>query len=111
MEEKKVLINDRFLSLPPLVSVSWKEISSLYMKEEKLHIVLKEGEMLMLEDLTEDVIDMIFFHHAQYLERRAEEKHREAMGSLGKMMQLQDKDGQISMGFPPPRHHGNDDSA
>jgi hypothetical protein len=102
MEEKKVLITDRFISIPPKVSVSWREITSLYMRDEGLHLLLKGGELVVLHDLSDEMIDKIFHHHALHLDRRAEERHREVMGPLGRLMQLPEgTESVVRIGFAP----------
>ena len=83
MEGGKIVINERLLSIPPRLSVSWREVSSLYQKSESLHIVLKGGEQIVVDDLEAELLDTIFHHHALFLEKRAEERHREMLGPAG----------------------------
>jgi len=83
MEGSKVIINEKLLSIPPRLSVSWKEVSSLYEKNDNLHIVLRGGELVVLEELETEILDLIFHFHAIFLEKRAEERHRETMSSTG----------------------------
>lgn len=102
MEEKKVLITDRFISIPPKVSVSWKDITSLYMRDEDLHLLLKGGELVVISDLNDEMIDKIFHHHALHLDRRAEERHKDVMGPMGRLIQLPDvTESVVRIGFAP----------
>ncbi len=108
MEGGKIVINERLLSIPPRLSVSWREVSSLYEKNESLHIVLKGGEQIVLEGLDSPILETIFHHHALFLEKRAEERHREMLGpaGIGRWPQHIAEGGDTSMkvgfpGFPP----------
>ncbi len=61
-------INRTILSIPPYLSVSWKEVSALRVNEGLLAVVLKDGTQLSVPDLTEDQLQMVFDAHQQYLE-------------------------------------------
>ncbi|MBA3722841.1 MAG: hypothetical protein H0W88_10645 [Parachlamydiaceae bacterium] len=62
-------INDKILSIPPFVSTSWSRITSLIMKGNLLVISLNDGNSLSIPDLPTEIIESIFTHHAEYLEK------------------------------------------
>ncbi len=65
-------VNSKILSIPPYISSSWENISSLYIedKEDKkiLVINLKTGAKLEIPGLTTATLLQIFQSHEQYLE-------------------------------------------
>lgn len=105
MEGGKIVINERLLSIPPRLSVSWREVCSLYQKQESLHIVLKGGEQIVVDNLDNELLDTIFHHHALFLEKRAEERHRDMMGPAGLVKWTspfpEGGEGMMKVGLPP----------
>lgn len=65
-------INHKVLSIPPYISTSWKNISSLQSKQEgdkqSLIIHLHDGNCILVPDLEVVVIQAIFGAHAKYIE-------------------------------------------
>ncbi len=66
-------INHKVLSIPPYLSTSWKNISSLQSKQEGdkhcLIIQLQNGSTIEIPDLEELVVQAIFDAHAKYVEQ------------------------------------------
>lgn len=64
-----IKITDKILSIPPYISTSWSRIAALHMKGEVLAITLVDGDTLHLPHLTSETINLVFQHHAVYLEK------------------------------------------
>lgn len=62
-------VNKNYISIPPYLSVSWKEVASLAMKEDTLYLSLKNGEVIVLPELETAEVDNIFLCHLQYMEQ------------------------------------------
>ena len=64
-------INDKVLSLPPYISTSWQNISSIFCPNEHvLEIQLITGIIVRIPMNDKKIIDLIFHHHVQYLENK-----------------------------------------
>lgn len=65
-------INHKVLSIPPHISTSWKNISSLQSEQKEhlcsLSIHLLDGTCIVIPDLDPTIIQAIFHAHARYLE-------------------------------------------
>lgn len=66
-------INHRVLSIPPYISTSWNNISSLQSKEESdqkhsLLICLKDGSSVLIPEIEPIILHAIFSAHARALE-------------------------------------------
>lgn len=61
-------ITDKFISIPPYLSVSWKEVASIKANNNDLIITLKNGEMSRIPNLTPEEKDLIFKCHMKFLE-------------------------------------------
>ncbi len=65
-------INHKVLSIPPYISTSWKNISSLQSTQEgekhSLLIHLQDGGLVRVPDLEAVVVQAIFGAHAKYVE-------------------------------------------
>lgn len=61
-------INEFFISVPPYLSLSWKEVAVIFMKESDLFIKLKSGQTLLVPQLTPEQIEAVFTCHARFLE-------------------------------------------
>ena len=68
-------ISKKILNLPPYISTSWKNISSLQMQENILVITMHDQSIVKVPDLDKAVIIEIFSSHAAALE--AESKKQE----------------------------------
>lgn len=62
-------INDKIISLPPYISTTWDNISSLHMKGTLLVFTLKDGETVSVPGLKQEVIDSIFEAHSSFHEK------------------------------------------
>ena len=67
-------ITSKVLSIPPYISTTWSNISSMHVKEEsgtfRLIILLNDGPQVEIPNLDRQSIDTIFHAHAQYSEDR-----------------------------------------
>jgi hypothetical protein len=62
-------ITEHLLSIPPYISTSWKNISSIHMgKEGELEIYLNNGSKISIDHLSESQIGKIFQYHGKSLE-------------------------------------------
>ena len=65
-------INNKILSIPPYISTSWKQISSLKAEKKEgflqLHITLQDGSYTLIPQIESPIVDAIFSSHAKYLE-------------------------------------------
>lgn len=65
-------ITSKVLSIPPYISTTWTNISSLHVKEEsgtyRLVIMLHDGPQVEIPNLDRNLIDEIFHAHAQSAE-------------------------------------------
>lgn len=66
-------INSKVLSIPPFISTSWENVSSLHMDENKttLIIALKTGNKVTIPNLPGHVIDEVFSAHTEFLEHQS----------------------------------------
>ncbi len=65
-------INEKILSIPPYISTSWNYVKSLQMKGPFLVITLMGGELINIPNLKNDIVELIFKAHAEYLEKTIE---------------------------------------
>jgi hypothetical protein len=61
-------INDKILHMPPFISTTWDNITSLYSEANQLIIVLKNGSKIQIPNLPKEILDLIFKNHAKSLE-------------------------------------------
>ena len=73
-------INKNILSLPPYVSTSWENITSLYKEDDYLILTLKNGSKIEIPDLNKQIIETIFDAHAQFLENSQKPKASVSFG-------------------------------
>jgi len=81
-------INDKILSLPPYISTSWDQVSTLRMKGNHLSITLKGGDSIDIPTLTSETIEKIFKAHADYLELETQENYSKTKENLSFNKQL-----------------------
>lgn len=62
-------INNKILSLPPYISTSWNNVSSIRLIEGTLVISLQNDETIKIPDLSQEMIESIFVAHASHLEQ------------------------------------------
>ncbi len=60
-------INQKILHLPPFISTSWSEVSTIFFRDEMLHISMLNGETVAIAGLPTEVNEMIFKAHLEYL--------------------------------------------
>ena len=71
-------INNQVLSIPPYISTSWKNISSILVNQDgNLVILLHSGAKIIIPNLDKSLINVIFDAHAKHLEE--EEKKKEPL--------------------------------
>lgn len=63
-------INEKILSIPPHISTTWGNISSIKMKASQLSITLNDGDSIHIPGLSEETIDLVFKMHAEDIEKR-----------------------------------------
>lgn len=82
-------ITPKVLSIPPYLSTTWKNISSLHVKEEKgsftLLAILQSGVQAKVPNLSEVEVNAIFEAHAHYAEGK--NKDPNSIESLASSMQ------------------------
>ncbi len=68
-------INHKILSIPPYISTTWNNISSLTTEEQTdsltLHIALADGSSVSIPNINHDLVDAIFRSHVKYLEEES----------------------------------------
>lgn len=64
-----IKVTDKILSIPPHISTSWSRIAALHVKGGVLAITLIGGEIVQIPNLDSETIQLIFQHHAVYLEK------------------------------------------
>ncbi len=62
-------INEKILSIPPFISTTWGNISSIKMKATQVAITLKDGDTVHIPGLEKETIDLIFTTHAEQIEK------------------------------------------
>lgn len=62
-------INEKILSIPPYISTTWVQVAALRMKGSILVVTLKNEEAVNVPGLSVDQINLIFSHHAAFLEK------------------------------------------
>lgn len=70
-------INPKYLSLPPYISTSWKNVVALYVRESILFVSMIDGEMIEIPDLKSELLEIVFTAHSAYLEYEIAREHFE----------------------------------
>jgi hypothetical protein len=63
--------NDKYISIPPYLSTSWKHVRSLHMKENRLVVTLIDGSTVEVPNISSEVVDRVFAGHATYLQHQS----------------------------------------
>jgi len=67
-------ITSRRLSIPPYISCSWEQVSSLHVEEyddrRDLVVFMSGGAKVTIPHLSETLIDMIFAAHGEFLDHQ-----------------------------------------
>jgi hypothetical protein len=74
-------INKKIISIPPHISTTWANISSIHMKDEILVITLMDRKIIEIPNLNPEDVEIIFSSHAAALEENSQP-------SVEKMMRL-----------------------
>ncbi len=69
-----MIINEKFLHIPPYLSTSWGQISSLHVQDNQLMVTLLGGKIVSIPALDHEKILTIFNFHATYLENETSPK-------------------------------------
>jgi len=109
-------ITSKVLSIPPYISTTWGNVSSLHVKEElgtyRLIVLLKDGPQVEIPNLDRGAIDAIFNAHAQFTEERAlETLPRKVVEDSPISFSLPlkgDGDGNVIEAFGPTTQHNPD---
>jgi hypothetical protein len=64
-----IKITEKMLIIPPYISTSWKRVASLHMEGSTLVIILNEGSAVQVPNLEQEILNSIFHHHSQFLEK------------------------------------------
>jgi hypothetical protein len=83
-----IKITDKILSIPPYISTNWSRIAALHMKGGVLAITLVDGDTLHIPNLKPETVNLIFQHHAVYLEK---EQSSSAGGDSSKIKGMMDE--------------------
>lgn len=65
-------INDKVLSLPPYISTSWSQVTSILFKNGALVVNLRNADSVTIPGLSPQILDQIFAAHAAYTENEAQ---------------------------------------
>jgi len=69
-------VNRKVLSVPPYISTSWKNITSIHLEEKHdrfvLVVLLNNDSRIEIPNLDQAIIDKIFAYHAKFVEEEAE---------------------------------------
>jgi hypothetical protein len=109
-------ITSKVLSIPPYISTTWGNISSLHVKEElgtyRLIVLLKDGPQVEIPNLDRGAIDAIFNAHAQFTEECALETQARKVvedSPISFSLPLKgDVDGNVIEAFGPTTQHNPD---
>ena len=64
-----IKITEKILSIPPYLSTSWSRIAALHIKGGVLAITLVDGDTINIPNLDSETIQLIFQHHAIFLDK------------------------------------------
>lgn len=69
-------ITDKILSIPPFISTTWENVSSLHLNGSDLCISLLDGAQVVVPHLSEETLTTLFEHHARITESQLEEEEK-----------------------------------
>ncbi|MFZ4773172.1 MAG: SWIM zinc finger family protein [Chlamydiia bacterium] len=115
-------INHRVLHIPPYISCRWSEIASIGVEtkggENLLQVQLLSGSRVLVPNLNQDEIDLIFKMHVHHLEHASEEEDRfknlKELPFFSNLFQPPPMDGNVATSFGAPisfHFDANDPSA
>lgn len=95
------IINAKLLSIPPYISTSWDNVSSLHVDTNQLPqtlvITLKSGSTIKIPGLDSDILTKIFQTHSHYLEDKSKKEIPEQFTQGGPAMNFENT---VGLGFP-----------
>jgi len=71
-------ISEEILSIPPYISTAWKNISALHLEGSELIITLQNGTSIKVPSQSSELLEKIFFTHADYLKNQTRKKRPKA---------------------------------
>lgn len=66
-----IKINNKIISIPPYISTHWSRVSGMYMKGSTLSLMMNQGELISIPDLSKEILQQIFQAHAAYLDQES----------------------------------------
>ncbi len=66
-------ITDKIISIPPHISTSWNNVSSLHMSDKDLVVTLKDDTRVYIPKLSTNELHEIFTAHGQFLEHQPQQ--------------------------------------
>lgn len=76
-------INDKILNIPPYISTTWDNITSLFTQRGILIVVLKSRAKIEIPNLEDDILELIFSTHAKTLETKPKTSISFGLPSIG----------------------------
>lgn len=61
-------ITSKILHYPPYISTRWVFVQAIYLKGERLIVILKDSSLIEIPDIAPNVLEAIFTAYAQFLE-------------------------------------------
>jgi hypothetical protein len=81
-------ITDTMLSIPPYISTSWEEVSSLHMQGADLIISLKDATSVLVPHLEPTDVEKIFAAHTAFLEKQTKSGRQQEKASIEQIFTL-----------------------
>lgn len=69
-----MIINSNILSLPPHLSLAWRSVECLHVRDKNLYITLASGATVTIENLSSETISAIFKGHASHLKMASDKE-------------------------------------
>lgn len=82
-------INSKIFSIPPYISTTWMQITTLRVVGSNLIVNLNDGDSIEIPGLDTQMLDTIFNTHAAYIESQYEEaKMNQSVHPLGQLTEM-----------------------
>lgn len=82
-----MIINNKMLHIPPFISVSWRDVWALFVRDNRLVVSLFNGETVEIPGLPGAIVQKVFTIHATVLEQQegSDSANRlvQSIGTLG----------------------------
>jgi hypothetical protein len=65
----QIKVTEKILSITPYISTTWSQIAALHMKGSNLAVTLVDGDTILIPNLSQESIGLIFQHHSLHLEK------------------------------------------